>query len=314
MLVSLLINLSIHTTGKGLISVVVMFVGLSLFAVGAVVDSLRSLEVLGISKWSEFIWFMIPISAGCISQLEFDLRPSSVLIFGSRVYLFWITMMPVIIGAPIILLTANREYVLIISVATGLIFLAALRSLAISDENSKLSEKLKGIALSDFLTGLSNRRSLLHDLESLNSSYSAGLIYIDLDYFKDINDNHGHEAGDEALVLFAKRLISNVRESDQAYRIGGDEFVVLFNGSDLSRTDLEIYGRRLRKIVSNPFKISQVVASLGMTMGIYLAEETDSPLEILDKADSAMLKAKKLGRQKTAYLKPNGEFEILSYL
>ena len=109
--------------------------------------------------------------------------------------------------------------------------------LKISEQNKRI-ETLEHLATTDELTGITNRRGLIaafdRELDRVNRDKSQGglLIMIDLDNFKNINDTHGHEAGDTALQLVAKTLESDIRTMDIAARMGGDEFVIIFANTD----------------------------------------------------------------------------------
>ncbi len=109
---------------------------------------------------------------------------------------------------------------------------------ALALNNLSLREQLREQSLSDPLTGLYNRRFLYQHMDRLAAAWartgqSFGLILIDIDYFKSFNDRFGHDVGDEVLVCLADMLQSQVRRSDVACRLGGEEFVVLLAGAEL---------------------------------------------------------------------------------
>ena len=152
----------------------------------------------------------------------------------------------------------------------------------------------------DPLTQLPNRRyleQLLNDVFSENGDVAEGMgfIYIDLDDFKQINDQHGHALGDEVLVWVAKQLKAAVRSTDYVIRMGGDEFLVTISGV----TNTTILNRLAHKIAdqfSAPFsckgKSIEVTASIGVTAhfigdGVYAANQ------LIEEADAAMYQAKK---------------------
>jgi diguanylate cyclase (GGDEF)-like protein len=119
------------------------------------------------------------------------------------------------------------------------------------------------LAMLDELTGLSNRRGFISRAESSLSlakreNIKVSLAFIDLDKFKMINDNFGHKKGDEALVVFSRLVKSVCRSSDLIARIGGDEFVVLFMGSDKESAEkkLKNLAEKIMEVNSNsPYKI-----------------------------------------------------------
>lgn len=153
----------------------------------------------------------------------------------------------------------------------------------------------------DFLTQLPNRHLFQNRLEQAlsrtnRSRLSVGLLFIDLDNFKHVNDQSGHAFGDKLLLQVANRISHCVREADTAARFGGDEFVVLI--SDLKDTlYLEVICQKILDELQRPFSIDGkdilISASIGVAM---FPDDTHYPDELLSFADKAMYQAKKLGR------------------
>jgi diguanylate cyclase (GGDEF)-like protein len=170
----------------------------------------------------------------------------------------------------------------------------------LSDEKRRLERatlKISHLANHDSLTGLPNRR-LLFELagKSLETTRRAGgilgVIFIDIDDFKPINDRFGHAAGDSALIAIAERLRSLVRASDIVTRIGGDEFVAVLTNVK-STADI---GRVADKILSGcgkdvPFSGGSCPMSLSMGISLFPGDGTTME-ELLNKADAAMYKVK----------------------
>ncbi|NDY58089.1 diguanylate cyclase [Desulfovibrio sulfodismutans] len=161
-------------------------------------------------------------------------------------------------------------------------------------------ERIRHMALHDSLTGLPNRQLLQDRLQTALSSgkrrgTATAVLYIDLDRFKDINDAHGHDAGDEALRHTAGLLSRCLREADTVARMGGDEFVVVL--PDLAqRQDAEEVARRILETLSRPLTIDGHSHVLGASIGIGLhPQDGIFPDEILRKADRAMYETKKAG-------------------
>ncbi len=157
------------------------------------------------------------------------------------------------------------------------------------------------LALHDSLSGLANR-TLLNDrvdqelLRLARGSRRCALLYIDIDGFKDINDRHGHQAGDELIREFACRLSSLVRSGDTVARIGGDEFAVL--ACDVEQPEwLDGLCRRIIEAASTPFEVAGLKVFVGASIGVVLAGEPDCRYgDLLRKADVALYKAKSEGR------------------
>lgn len=187
-------------------------------------------------------------------------------------------------------------------------------------EHKEMEELVRQQALHDSLTRLPNRR-LFNDrvrqamaAGKRNACYSA-LMFLDLDNFKPLNDEHGHEVGDLLLVEVADRLTNCVRETDTVARFGGDEFVVLL--SELSESQNEsteqaaAVAEKIRMALARPYRLSirndgdtttvvehECSASIGVTLFIGQDESED---HILRKADGAMYRAKESGRNRVRF-------------
>jgi diguanylate cyclase (GGDEF)-like protein len=158
------------------------------------------------------------------------------------------------------------------------------------------------LALHDSLTGLANRRLLLERLAQalrrLGRFHSGiGLVYADLDGFKQINDVHGHAAGDQVLIVTAARLSTVVRGNDTVARLGGDEFVVLLDGLTGEAALQELMGR-ITAAIEEPITLPEgttvrVGASLGCAVTRDGEEDADA---FLERADRAMYEVKHAGR------------------
>jgi diguanylate cyclase (GGDEF)-like protein/PAS domain S-box-containing protein len=168
-------------------------------------------------------------------------------------------------------------------------------------EHKEAQEKLQQDAMHDVLTGLPNR-ALFIDRLNLSLSrrmrrpdHSCGVLFIDLDRFKDINDGLGHAAGDALLAAISGRLLASLRPQDSAARLGGDEFAVLVENI-LTAYDLEIVAGRILREMERPFDIFGHVIKVGASIGAAMAgsEHTSSDLLIRD-ADFAMYRAKQAG-------------------
>jgi two-component system, cell cycle response regulator len=161
------------------------------------------------------------------------------------------------------------------------------------------------MAITDQLTGLHNRRYMGRHLDNLllqagKSGKALAFVIMDIDFFKMVNDTHGHDIGDEVLREFARRISANVRGIDLACRYGGEEFVVVMPDTDIAYA--YAVAERLRKsIETTPIVISRAPGKLSITISIGIAEsesENDSAEALLYRADQALYRAKKTGRNR----------------
>jgi diguanylate cyclase (GGDEF)-like protein len=161
-------------------------------------------------------------------------------------------------------------------------------------------QRMEELAQHDALTDLPNRRLFLDRLENAiararRSSQPLALLFIDLDKFKDINDCFGHEAGDVVLQSVAKRLSSNVRESDTVARLGGDEFVVLLENIDSGDKVVEVavVAAKLCDSMYEPLPYANQILHISMSVGVSLYPQDGETLDqLINNADRAMYQAK----------------------
>ena len=158
---------------------------------------------------------------------------------------------------------------------------------------------LRHAAYHDPLTGLANRRRLDSVVEELvldAESRLLALLYVDLDGFKDVNDQHGHVVGDTVLAAVGRRISAAVRPADVAVRLGGDEFAVLCQGVD-GPGEAAAIAQRVIDAISEPVQAGRVVTSVGASVGIACAAPSSTSLdELLEIADRALYVAKAAGR------------------
>jgi two-component system, cell cycle response regulator len=167
------------------------------------------------------------------------------------------------------------------------------------------NDLLSSIALSDPLTSLGNRRSLEWEMPRLIANARArkqpiSLIIIDVDFFKIINDTHGHLVGDRALEILATRLQHNLRLYDTPYRYGGEEFVIIL--SDTHSIEGEAIANRICQLIrEQPFVInSDLALNVTISAGTATLQPNDDAegFSLLERADQRLLRAKAAGRDR----------------
>jgi two-component system cell cycle response regulator len=180
---------------------------------------------------------------------------------------------------------------------------AGLRGVQFYREVMQTNDVLSTMALADPLTELSNRRAMEWELprqiqNSRAQSTPLSLVMLDVDYFKSVNDNYGHQVGDRVLQLLAARLRHNLRFQDTLFRYGGEEFVILLSNTNFE--DALIVAGRLRRLVSDqPFNIDgTLVLGITVSMGLASLITTDDVKgeSLLRRADLNLLRAKSSGR------------------
>lgn len=159
--------------------------------------------------------------------------------------------------------------------------------------------------LHDILTGLPNRLLLVERIDQALAAAKRGkdaaVMLIDIDYFKSVNDNMGHAAGDELLRIVAGRLGACVRETDTVARLGGDEFALLLCGGEQT-TDVASAARRILEVIKKPIFIENKLVRVGISIGIAKPPVDGTTTdEILKAADVALYKAKRNGRGSFAF-------------
>lgn len=178
----------------------------------------------------------------------------------------------------------------------GLVFTAQLR---------RQRRMLSKLATLDPLTGSGNRRLMQHHLEAAVAVYrrnkrTSTIMVLDLDHFKEVNDNHGHEAGDQTLERFAASVNKALRTEDGLYRLGGEEFVILFRDMDAesARTSLPELHKRLSGKIEGP------EGPLRFSAGAAVLAPGEGWSQWLGRADDALYRAKNSGRDRLEIAEP----------
>jgi diguanylate cyclase (GGDEF)-like protein len=173
---------------------------------------------------------------------------------------------------------------------------------AFAHRNENQRERLEHLATVDPLTGVQNRRSMDEELAVATSmaarnQISQGLVLLDIDHFKKVNDVYGHSVGDEVLKELVGLVQQNIRRSDQVFRFGGEEFVLLMSGVD--EVGLRAVMHNLQEIIRRFLKHpgGKVTASFGVAV----LSVGESPEEWFSRADAALYQAKNSGRDQVVY-------------
>jgi len=182
-----------------------------------------------------------------------------------------------------------------------------MHQLVVSNRELELARfQQEKLATHDTLTGLPNRTLLLDRLDNgielaRRQSNILGVMFVDLDQFKQVNDILGHTVGDHLLQAAAKRITSCLRQSDTLARFGGDEFIILLNLLN-SLEDAENIASKLNEVMSRPFQIEEHRLLVTASIGIATYPDDASTAEaLINKSDLAMYSAKQLGRNTWCY-------------
>ncbi len=170
----------------------------------------------------------------------------------------------------------------------------------------KMMDKLYLLSITDSLTNLFNRKKIediLNEemIRSKRYNRPLSIMMVDIDHFKNINDQYGHLVGDEVLKKVSDALTMNIRNVDRIGRWGGEEFLVIAPETDLE--DAEILANRLRYAVEN-LQIDNV-RGLTISIGVTLIEDNENIENIIRRTDNALYKAKKFGRNRVEILRMN---------
>ncbi len=245
-------------------------------------------------------WILLALSSFSLLFLAF---------FRGTDVLYWIY--PILMGAYYVLKPKQTFYYncLLIIASTGIAYLtiqwvdatavfitmmvANFFAYALTRQNEMQQEKLEKLAHYDSLTGVRNRRSFDDSLREISESQKpASMIVFDIDYFKSINDEHGHTVGDKVLKEVGQLIENNIRVSDLLFRYGGEEFILLTrdNGADMPFKLAE----KTRKIVERHSFSNNITLSL--SAGVATLRPNESIEDWFRRADKLLYTAKERGR------------------
>ncbi len=221
-----------------------------------------------------------------------------------------IMLIPVIAGVEIDLLRGLMEVLILILFATPLMYYFAIHPYVVAHNNAvKVAQQS---ALEDPLTMLPNRRQLDEYVAQSAASASrhqqlSTLLFIDLDGFKRVNDEYGHQIGDELLISISSRLKQQLRVEDVIFRVGGDEFVVLIHhigdNAENARLATGKIAHKLLDCARQPVQLSHAIeVCISCSIGISMIKSNDTnPASYIREADQAMYFAKQRGKDHISY-------------
>jgi len=177
-------------------------------------------------------------------------------------------------------------------------------------ESKKLTEKLRETSLRDALTGLYNRRFLEEYLANIvpqltRNKKKIAILMIDMDHFKMVNDTYGHDAGDAILKRLSTTMLENIRESDVAFRYGGEEFIVVLNDIASDEDAIKIAEKLREKTKAMRLKVGSETLQKTISIGIAVfPDDAEQIWKCIKFADTALYSAKSTGRDKVVKFVP----------
>ncbi len=205
-------------------------------------------------------------------------------------------------------------YLIMMTAFARRVNLTVIGGLEMTYLRSQAEETIQRPALFDDLTGLPNRRLLQDRLgqalaRARRSNTQAALLFLDLDFFKRVNDSLGHSAGDQLLVEVGRRLSNFLRDADTAARLGGDEFVALLadieGGTEHVVSIVRRRGEALRRAIEAPIDVQGHQVHITVSIGVsLLPDDTNDVDDLLKHADTAMYRAKDDGRNTLRFFVP----------
>ena len=244
-----------------------------------------------------FPYLFIPLLSW--AALRFGSRGAAIAVFLVTQIATWSTIRGqghfAAIGAPIGQSVALLQVFLLIIGMTTFVLAAMAEDLV---DRKEVEKSLESQANTDPLTGLPNRAKLMSALDGHRNASTGpdgiGLLVCDVDHFKVVNDGLGHQAGDEVLIEVARRMRSCVQPDDVVARFGGDEFVIIVNGSS---EVLESVAGRLVASIARPMTLTDgITLTPSASVGIAHGQPDSVPMTLLRNADAALFRAKELGR------------------
>ena len=205
------------------------------------------------------------------------------------------------------------DVVLLVCISAPAIYYLVIRPF--KNQRDQAIKKLEGMAYTDPLTGLPNRRVLLNCMdkalaECVRHQIHAALMLIDLDDFKAVNDQYGHAAGDAVLLEIGQRLVSSMRKEDVVSRVGGDEFIVLIkqldDDTDKAIKQAKSFAEKIQAQLAAPIIYKNNTIQISSSFGIHMLDSDTNKIEAaIRNADIAMYYAKNQGKGVISLYEPS---------
>lgn len=211
-------------------------------------------------------------------------------------------MFAAVLVGPFLLTTDPNESHVIAAVSVVVFALVMARMAGLNRRLLSVGSELEKRASTDSLTGLANRAAFHSRLEACLARTERrvdelAVLFVDLDDFKDVNDNLGHAAGDALLVVVADRMRATVRSGDLIARLGGDEFAILVEGPRAA-DEADALGQRVVVALAGPTNINGTAVHVGASLGLAEYRRGMDPDELMRNADVAMYSAKSRGKSR----------------
>jgi two-component system cell cycle response regulator len=179
----------------------------------------------------------------------------------------------------------------------------AIEKKRLREANQRLLRELESLSRTDGLTGVPNRRTFDETVaqeiaRSRRHGDALGLVMLDIDHFKKINDTHGHPGGDEVLRSFARTVAGTLREGDVLFRYGGEEFVALLSHADV-RGAMNAAERIVKAVAETPIQVGSTTINITTSAGVAALASCDADgSSLVARADGALYEAKRSGRNR----------------
>jgi two-component system cell cycle response regulator len=238
---------------------------------------------------------------GKISTKQIILRITAIIAVAEFFIMFLLIYSPFTLSA---ISEAAIDTFLLVILTSPIIYMLVIKPFKL--ERDEAIDELADMAYSDPLTGLPNRRVLLKCMEKslaecARHNIQAAVILIDLDGFKKINDNFGHDTGDAVLIETSRRLQNSIRQEDVVSRVGGDEFIILIKQLNDDRkkaaNEAMAFAHKIKERFANPVVHNKQSIPLGASFGVHMLNADTQKIEAaIRNADVAMYHAKHQGK------------------